>query len=140
MTVHVVPESLGPVTVSAHLGAAGMRIELHATTDLGRDGLRLILNDLRRDLAAQGMTSALNVSSSLNSDAGGQGQSPGQNGFGQNGFGQNGLGQPGLGHGGAALREDAPGPPGAGVPREIPEQPLRGSGTSALTTSLDITV
>ncbi|WP_104086857.1 flagellar hook-length control protein FliK [Arthrobacter sp. GMC3] len=74
MTVQVVPDSLGPVTVRAHMGADGVRIELLAATDAGRDGLRLIMTDLKRDLAGQGISSSLSLNPDLGSGAGGSGQ------------------------------------------------------------------
>ncbi|MFQ4148034.1 flagellar hook-length control protein FliK [Arthrobacter sp. LAPM80] len=61
MKIDVVPDSLGPVTVRAHLGADGVRIELMSASEAGREGLRSILADLRRDLAAGGMTSTLSL-------------------------------------------------------------------------------
>ncbi|MBM6623487.1 hypothetical protein JTF08_17940, partial [Micrococcaceae bacterium RIT802] len=54
MTVNVAPDGLGPVTVKAHLGVEGLRVELVAPTDAGRDALRTLLGDLRRDLAVLG--------------------------------------------------------------------------------------
>lgn len=50
LTVH--PDSLGPVTVRAHIGREGdVRVELIGATDAGREALRTIVADLRRDLA-----------------------------------------------------------------------------------------
>lgn len=73
LTVSVTPDALGPVTVRAHVGTDGVRVELFAPSDGGRDALRGILNDLRRDLAAGGMNAQLNLSSQNQpSDAGGQ--------------------------------------------------------------------
>ena len=63
MTVHVTPEALGPVTVRAHVGAEGVRVELFAPTDVGRDALRSILPDLRRDLSGAGLSGSLDLSS-----------------------------------------------------------------------------
>nr|WP_283810079.1 flagellar hook-length control protein FliK [Leifsonia sp. C5G2] len=63
MTVHVRPDNLGPVTVRAHVGGEGVRVELFAPTDLGRDALRAILPDLRRDLTGAGLTGTLDLSS-----------------------------------------------------------------------------
>ncbi len=63
MTVHVTPDILGPVTVRAHVGADGVRVELFAPTDTGRDALRAILPDLRRDLGAAGLSGSLDLSS-----------------------------------------------------------------------------
>src|SRR5690606_3242343 len=56
VTVSVTPENLGPVTVRAHVGADGMRIELVAPSDAGREALKSIMTELRRDLAALGVT------------------------------------------------------------------------------------
>lgn len=63
LTVSVTPDNLGPVTVRAHVGTDGVRVELFAPTDGGRDALRGILTDLRRDLAAGGLNAQLNLSS-----------------------------------------------------------------------------
>ncbi|MGH1526730.1 flagellar hook-length control protein FliK [Leifsonia sp. L25] len=63
MVVHVRPDTLGPVTVRAHVGGEGVRVELFAPTDVGRDALRAILPDLRRDLAGSGLTGSLDLSS-----------------------------------------------------------------------------
>lgn len=63
MTVHVTPDTLGPVTVRAHVGAEGVRVELFAPTDAGRDALRAILPDLRRDLNGAGLSGSLDLSS-----------------------------------------------------------------------------
>lgn len=63
VTVKVTPENLGPVTVRAHIGAEGVRMELFAPNDAGREALRAILTDLRRDLAAQGASAGLDLSS-----------------------------------------------------------------------------
>jgi flagellar hook-length control protein FliK len=63
MTVHVTPEQLGPVTVRAHVGAEGVRVELFAPTDAGRDALRAILPDLRRDFSGSGLSGSLDLSS-----------------------------------------------------------------------------
>lgn len=63
MTVHVTPDALGPVTVRAHVGGEGVRVELFAPTDAGRDAIRAILPDLRRDLTGSGLTGTLDLSS-----------------------------------------------------------------------------
>lgn len=54
LSINVAPESLGPVTVKAFLGHEGLRVELSAPTEAGRDALRALLPDLRRDLATTG--------------------------------------------------------------------------------------
>ena len=63
VTVKVTPENLGPVTVRAHIGAEGVRMELFAPNDAGREALRAIITDLRRDLAGQGASASLDLSS-----------------------------------------------------------------------------
>lgn len=63
ITLTVSPETLGPVTVRAHIADGSIRLELHAPSDAGRDALKLILADLRRDLAAAAPNATVNVSS-----------------------------------------------------------------------------
>lgn len=73
MTISVTPDTLGPVTVRAHVGPEGIRVELFAPTDLGRDAIRAILPDLRKDLAGAGVGANLDLSSQNQpSDAGGR--------------------------------------------------------------------
>ncbi len=62
-TVNVTPENLGPVTVRAHIGHEGIRVELIGATDGARESLRAILNDLKRDLQSTGMNAQLDVGS-----------------------------------------------------------------------------
>ncbi|MET0934131.1 MAG: flagellar hook-length control protein FliK [Mycetocola sp.] len=63
MTVQVTPENLGPVTVRAVINVDGIQIELFSPSDSGREALRQILTDLRRDLAGSGMSASLDLSS-----------------------------------------------------------------------------
>jgi flagellar hook-length control protein FliK len=63
LTINVAPENLGPVTVRAHVSGEHIRMELFAPSDAGREALRGILADLRRDLAGQGMNTSLDLSS-----------------------------------------------------------------------------
>ena len=63
VTVQVTPDTLGPVTVRAHVTAHGMHVELFAASDAGRDAVRQVLPDLRRDGAATGVTTTLDLSS-----------------------------------------------------------------------------
>ncbi|MBD8142069.1 flagellar hook-length control protein FliK, partial [Frigoribacterium sp. CFBP 13605] len=58
VTVDVAPEALGPVTVRAHVSAHGTHVEMFAASDAGRDAVRAILGDLRRDLATAASTTA----------------------------------------------------------------------------------
>jgi flagellar hook-length control protein FliK len=62
MTVKVTPENLGPVTVQAHIGADGVKVELFAPTDAGRAAVQAVLPDLRRDLAEAGLAASLDLS------------------------------------------------------------------------------
>lgn len=62
MTIQVNPDNLGPVTVRAVIGVDDIRIELFAPTDAGREAVRLILTDLRRDLAGGGLAASLDLS------------------------------------------------------------------------------
>jgi flagellar hook-length control protein FliK len=62
LTISVTPDTLGPVTVRAHVSPDGIRIELFAPTDLGRDAIRAILPDLRKDLAGAGVGANLDLS------------------------------------------------------------------------------
>ena len=64
ITLSVNPESLGPVTVRALISSDGLRVEIFAPTDTGREALRHILADLRRDLAggSAGTTATLTLS------------------------------------------------------------------------------
>lgn len=63
MTLAVTPEEFGPVTVRAVISSDGVKMELFASTDAGRDALRSAMTDLRRDLAGQGMNASLDLSS-----------------------------------------------------------------------------
>ena len=63
MTVDITPENLGPITVRAHVGAEGVRVELFAPSDIARDALRAILPDIRRDMGGAGLGSNLDLSS-----------------------------------------------------------------------------
>lgn len=81
MTLRVTPENLGPVTVRAHIGAEGVRVELFAPSDAGREALRAILQDLKRDLASAGLGSNLDLSARSSPDDGakdGAGETPGE--------------------------------------------------------------
>jgi flagellar hook-length control protein FliK len=62
MTLKVSPEDLGPMTVQAHIDGSGVRIELFAPGDAGRDALRSILPELRRGLAEMGLGANLGLS------------------------------------------------------------------------------
>ncbi|WP_043436182.1 flagellar hook-length control protein FliK, partial [Arthrobacter sp. I3] len=87
MTLKVSPEDLGPLTVRAQIDAAGVRIELFAPGDAGREAVRGILPELRRELHGAGFGASLDLSDH---------NSPG---FGQHGA-QHGTGQDRTGTGG----------------------------------------
>lgn len=61
LTLRVSPEDLGPVTVRAQITGGAIRVELVAPSDAGRDALRAILVDLRRDLAGLATHSSITV-------------------------------------------------------------------------------
>lgn len=67
MSVQVNPDKLGPVTIQAHIGAGGIRIEMFAASADGRDVLRAALPDLKRDLAGAGISASLDLSSNSQS-------------------------------------------------------------------------
>lgn len=83
MTLNVTPENLGPLTVRAHIDAAGVRIELFAPADAGREAVRSILSDLRRDLEDAGFGASLELSDRNGpSDSGTGGRHGGAEAFG----------------------------------------------------------
>ncbi|MDQ0822684.1 flagellar hook-length control protein FliK [Arthrobacter sp. V4I6] len=82
MTLQVTPEDLGPLTVRAQIDAAGVRIELFAPGEVGREAIRGILPELRKELADSGFGASLDVS-----DRSGPGGSS-QDGAGRDGAGR----------------------------------------------------
>ncbi len=105
MTLKVSPEDLGPLTVRAQIDAAGVRIELFAAGDAGRDAVRGILPELRKELTGAGFGASLDLSehsgpggarpAAVQGRDGGQGAAggdPGGSGAGQGG--RNGPGEP----------------------------------------------
>lgn len=79
LTMTLNPDSLGPVTVRANIGQAGdVQVELIGATDAGRDALRSLVADLRRDLASVSPHATLSVSTAVAADTGaGRGGHPG---------------------------------------------------------------
>ncbi|MFE4468230.1 flagellar hook-length control protein FliK [Leifsonia sp. NPDC056824] len=75
--VRVAPDDLGPVTVHARVSDTGVRIELFAPSDAGRDAIRQILTDLRRDLNATTANASVSVSdqNAPGTESGGGGRS-----------------------------------------------------------------
>jgi len=78
VVVRVAPDDLGPVTVHARVSDSGIRIELFAPSDAGRDAIRQILTDLRRDLNATTANASVSVSdqNAPGAESGGGGRSP----------------------------------------------------------------
>lgn len=110
MTVRVSPDDLGPITVKAHIAGGSIAIELVSGSAAGRDALRALLVDLRRDLAvlAPHSTVAVATTDAPRGDPGstgtGIGSSAGQSASGQSSAGGSGSGDP-SGHT-AARRDD----------------------------------
>lgn len=78
VVVRVAPDDLGPVTVHARVSDTGVHIELFAPSDAGRDAIRQILTDLRRDLNATTANSSVSVSdqNAPGAESGGGDRSP----------------------------------------------------------------
>lgn len=70
LVLRVHPEELGPVRVTAYLGADGVRVELAGATDQAREALRGSLGELRRELAATGLQADLSLTTSGRGDPG----------------------------------------------------------------------
>ncbi|MFH5880048.1 flagellar hook-length control protein FliK [Arthrobacter sp. NA-172] len=71
MTLKMSPEDLGPLTVRAHIDGNGVRIELFAPGEAGREAVRSILPELRRGLGESGFGASLDLSEhSAPADAG----------------------------------------------------------------------
>ena len=98
MTLQVTPEDLGPMTVRAQIDAAGVRIELFAPGDAGREAIRGILPELRKELADAGFGASLDVS-----EHSGPGSAAGD------GTGQDGSGRDGPDSGSAPGNRNGPG-------------------------------
>ena len=119
MSLKVSPEDLGPLTVRAHIDAAGVRIELFAPAEAGREAVRGLLPELRKELAGAGFGASLNLSDQNGPPAGGQdggqqnrpdawldgGQDPGRRGYGS-GNGQDAPGARRPGHRWDALADE----------------------------------
>jgi hypothetical protein len=77
LTLRVHPEDLGPIRITAHLGADGSRIELAGLTPASREALRASLGDLRRELADTGIQARLDLGADTADASGaGSGQTP----------------------------------------------------------------
>lgn len=75
LTLTVNPDTLGPVTVRAQIGQGGdVQVQLIGATDAGREALKAIVADLRRDLSAVMPHAALSLGSGTSADAGADGR------------------------------------------------------------------
>ncbi len=77
MTLKVNPEDLGPLTIRAHIDAGGVRIEMFSPGEAGREALRGVLPELRKELADAGFGASLNLSDRSGPGDGGQNGRPG---------------------------------------------------------------
>ncbi|MCR2824527.1 NlpC/P60 family protein [Microbacterium sp. zg.Y909] len=124
LTLRVSPENLGPITVTAQISGSSLTLELASPSDMGREALRALLVDLRRDLAALVPNASLLLASADTSAGGGtQGQSGAWSGGSASGSGSTGPQDP---------RPDAPPhgsrQPAADAPPAPPAPPVPGSG------------
>ncbi|WP_396134517.1 flagellar hook-length control protein FliK [Citricoccus sp. I39-566] len=127
-TVRISPEALGPVTLEATSRDGAIRLEITAATEAGRENLRVVLTELRRELAAAQPGATLDLSSGGKDAApNGTGSSPG----GRPGEGKDGEGA-GVGHSGTGT--DGPGAetPATGTERQPGGGDRDGNGTGGL--------
>lgn len=76
-TVRISPEALGPVTLEATSRDGALRLEITAATEAGRENLRVVLHELRRELAAAQPGATLELSSGSKDAQNGTGPSLG---------------------------------------------------------------
>lgn len=128
ITLTVSPDSTGPVTVRAHIGSGGeVRIDLAGATEAGRDALRVMIADLRRDLASVLPHAHLSVGSGPIADTGaGDRGAPGGGGSLAD--------QPGRG------REPRPDAAGSSAPARASTRPLSAPSVALTGGGLDIVV
>jgi len=77
LTLRVSPDNLGPVTVTAQISGSSLTIELATPSEMGREALRALLVDLRRDLAALAPHASILLAGGDSATGGGQGQNQG---------------------------------------------------------------
>ncbi|WP_423299923.1 hypothetical protein [Glutamicibacter nicotianae] len=124
LTVQVAPDSLGPVVLTANWGAEGMKLDLAAPSDAGREALRALLPELRRDFAMLGHGSVQVLAAAPEPAA--AGSSPNSPSSGQQGLPAGGQGQPGQPGRDGSAPEPGPQPalPAAGEVTGKPEQSM----------------
>lgn len=64
MVLRVSPETLGPITVTAHISGSAITVELASGSAAGHDAIRAVLGDLRRELAVLAPFSSVSLASS----------------------------------------------------------------------------
>lgn len=138
LTLSVTPDNLGPVTVRAHIAGGDLRIELFAPHDAGREALRALAAELRRDLAGIAPTASLSVSDAKEAPAQGNGQQagPGNGSGGDAGAGT--AARPGDQHPWQSRPGARPGVPGATTDPTI--QPTVDDRTPGAARRLDVLV
>ncbi|MFC7400893.1 flagellar hook-length control protein FliK [Citricoccus sp. GCM10030269] len=97
MVIRISPESLGPVTLEATHRDGVVRLEIAAGTDAGRENLRLVLGELRRELASAHTGATLDLSTGSR-DAGGRDANASNQGAGHHGAGASLNDRTGQGH------------------------------------------
>ncbi|MFF3064696.1 flagellar hook-length control protein FliK [Oerskovia sp. NPDC057915] len=140
LTLSVTPDNLGPVTVRAHIAGGELRIELFAPHDAGREALRALAGELRRDLAGIAPTASLSVSDAKEAPAQGTGHQAGagHGSAGDGGAGNGAAGRPGEGHPWQSRPGGRPGVPGATTDQTI--QPTVDDTTPGAARRLDVLV
>ncbi|MFE4465070.1 flagellar hook-length control protein FliK [Oerskovia sp. NPDC056781] len=140
LTLSVTPDNLGPVTVRAHIAGGELRIELFAPHDAGREALRALAAELRRDLAGIAPTASLSVSDAKEAPAQGTGHQAGagHGNAGDGGAGNGATGRPGEGHPWQSRPGARTGVPGATTDQTI--QPTVDDTTPGATRRLDVLV
>ncbi|MBD7951391.1 flagellar hook-length control protein FliK [Oerskovia sp. Sa4CUA1] len=140
LTLSVTPDNLGPVTVRAHIAGGELRIELFAPHDAGREALRALAAELRRDLAGIAPTASLSVSDAKEAPAQGTGHQAGagHGTAGDGGAGNGATGRPGEGHPWQSRPGARTGVPGATTDQTI--QPTVDDTTPGAARRLDVLV
>ncbi|WP_206780506.1 flagellar hook-length control protein FliK [Microbacterium sp. AISO3] len=129
MVLRVSPESLGPITVTAHISGSSVTVELTSGTAAAHDAIRAVLGDLRRELAVLAPFSSVSLTPGDDPSRASTLPPPAQHAGGAGGT----AGQ--TSDGGASDRtpQQTPDDPGRGgrpghapaVPAELPHDPAR---------------
>jgi Meckel syndrome type 1 protein len=114
MMLKVTPEDLGPLTVRAQIDSDGVRIELFAPGDAGREAVRSVMPELRRELTDSGFGARLELSDR---------NAPADSGRTDSGSAFSGRSDPGQSDPGRGGRQGNAGNPSGGVPGRNDPQP-----------------